>query len=216
MQKIAKSQKSIRRNNSIVLGFGACTVRRLCDVGASKEEVSWGILSSTASEVVWAWSIGYLIPCILTKPSIWTKPVSNARKLMKWKMFSCPVAGWMKKFVAMADRNRGERLKSAILAPEARPIWLGNNLEAANKDEQYLNIEYRELKNKMSNHVPKLTKTECQGQQARNRKRNNKKTFEKDLEDCEKRYGLQMQRHQIHRWKDKQRRVNKEQDHACR
>jgi hypothetical protein len=40
----------------------------------------------------------------------------------------------------MADRNRGERLKSAILAPEARPIWLGNDLEAANKDEKYLNI----------------------------------------------------------------------------
>lgn len=41
----------------------------------------------------------------------------------------------------MADRNRGERLKSAIVAPEARPIWLGNDLEAANKDEKYLNIE---------------------------------------------------------------------------
>ena len=41
----------------------------------------------------------------------------------------------------MADRNRGERLKSAILVPEARPIWLGNDLVAANKDEKYLNIE---------------------------------------------------------------------------
>ena len=46
----------------------------------------------------------------------------------------------------MADRNRGERLKSAILTPEARPIWLGNNLEAANKDEKYLNKEDKRFK----------------------------------------------------------------------
>ena len=46
----------------------------------------------------------------------------------------------------MAERNRGERLKSAILTPEARPIWLGNNLEAANKDEKYLNKEDRRFK----------------------------------------------------------------------
>lgn len=39
-QKNTKSQKSIRRNNSIALGFDACIVRRLCDVGASKGEVS--------------------------------------------------------------------------------------------------------------------------------------------------------------------------------
>ena len=46
----------------------------------------------------------------------------------------------------MEDRNRGERLKSAILAPEARPIWLGNDLEAANKDEKYLNRRFKEGK----------------------------------------------------------------------
>ena len=54
-------------------------------------------------------------------------------------MFSCSVTGSVKKFVAIAARNRGESPKSAMVVPEARPIWLGNDLEAANKDEKYLN-----------------------------------------------------------------------------
>ena len=103
----------------------------------------------------------------------------------------------------MEDRNRGDRLKSAILAPEARPIWLGNDLEAANKDEKYLNIE--DLKKERSYYVPKLTKTQCQGQPARNRKRNDRKMFERGQEYCDERCGLLMQNHQIHRRKDKQR-----------
>ena len=85
------------------------------------------------------------------------------------------MAGSVKKFVAIADRNRGESPKSAMLVPEARPIWLGNDLEAANKDEKYLNIS--NLKKGRSYHLPKLTKTQCQGQPTRNRKQNDRKTF---------------------------------------
>ena len=104
----------------------------------------------------------------------------------------------------MAERNKGERLKSAILAPEARPIWLGNDLEAANKDEKYLYIE-DSTKGGLSYHVPKLTKTQYQVQPTRNRERKDRKMFERDQEDCEKRCGLEMQRHRIHKRKDKQR-----------
>jgi hypothetical protein len=58
-------------------------------------------------------------------------------------MFSSPVTGSIKKVVARTDKNRGESPKSAIVVPEARPIWFGNDLEAANKDEKYLNIQFR-------------------------------------------------------------------------
>ena len=101
---------------------------------------------------------------------------------MKGQIFNRPVAGSVKKFVATTDRNNGESPKSAIVVPEARPIWLGNVLEAANREEKYLNIN--NLKKTRSYYIPKPTKTQYQGRLTGNRKRNDRRSFEREQEDC--------------------------------
>lgn len=41
--------------------------------------------------------------------------------------------------VAITERNKGESPKSAMLVPDATPMCLGKILDAANKEEKYLN-----------------------------------------------------------------------------
>lgn len=69
--------------------------------------------------------------------TMWIQPVRSAMKFINRVMLSMPDSS-VKNVVAMVDKQSGERPKSAMLAPEAIPGYLGKVLEAAKRDEKYL------------------------------------------------------------------------------
>jgi len=62
-------------------------------------------------------------------------PEAKAKKNKKW-VTSNPVDGLVKYLDARRERNRGDKPKSAKLAPEAAPGYRGKAREAAKSDEK--------------------------------------------------------------------------------
>lgn len=59
-----------------------------------------------------------------------------ARKAVKLVTLRASVTLSVNHVVAITERKSGERPKRAMLPPEARPLWAGKNLDAANNDEK--------------------------------------------------------------------------------
>jgi hypothetical protein len=91
-----------------------------------------GALSN--AEVNWYWD---LRKRKLKAPTRWMMPEVKAKKNKKWVTFN-PVDGLVNQLDARRERNRGDRPKSAKLAPEAAPRCWGKAREAAKSDEKYL------------------------------------------------------------------------------
>jgi hypothetical protein len=137
-QNTAISQKSLcRRRLSTLVSLGRETGFRrsgskdvVSSVGSSSEpwggDSTAGVSGSTRRVIA---------------PRRYVSPRNTDRKAVKWVTFNDPETGSVNQVDAMTERKSGERPKRAMLPPDAMPLWLGKNLDAANRDEKYLKAQ---------------------------------------------------------------------------